>query len=88
MAAGGVLEAEPATLVTSPITAACVACHDSNLAKLHIAANGGVIAKPRSTVVTSVAGAAPIVPINNTEQCLLCHGNGKVADIRAVHMTF
>ena len=88
VAAGGVLEAEPATLVTSPITAACVACHDSNLAKLHIAANGGVIAKPRSTVVTSVAGAAPIVPINNTEQCLLCHGNGKVADIRAVHMTF
>ena len=36
----------------------------------------------------SVAGAAPLTPIKNTEQCMLCHGNGKVADIRTVHITF
>jgi len=85
--AGGTLEPDPQTLVTSPVTAACLACHDSTLAKGHFRANGGSVAVPRSTVTTSVAGVNT-VPIVQNEQCLLCHGNGKVADIRAVHMTW
>lgn len=39
------------TLVTSPITAACVACHDSMLAKDHMKVNGGSIYKTRSTAI-------------------------------------
>jgi OmcA/MtrC family decaheme c-type cytochrome len=60
-------------LVTSTITEKCVACHDSTLAKAHMTSNGGVINGVRSTAY------------NSLEQCLLCHGTGKVADIKAVH---
>jgi hypothetical protein len=49
--------------------------------------NGGSLNVARSTVTTAVAGVTT-VPIVQNEQCLLCHGNGKVADIRAVHMNF
>ena len=84
---GKTLEPEPTTLVTSPITAACSACHDSTAAKAHFRGNGGSLAVPRSTVTTAVAGVTT-VPIAQNEQCLLCHGDGKVADIRAMHMNW
>jgi OmcA/MtrC family decaheme c-type cytochrome len=61
------------TLVTSPTTAACFACHDSNLAQAHMKANGGSIYAARATALAS------------TEQCLVCHGPGRIADIKAVH---
>ncbi len=60
-------------LVTSPITAVCSTCHDTATATSHMEANGGSFYDPRSVAVT------------RTEQCLVCHGNGKVADIGAVH---
>ncbi len=62
------------TLVVSPITGACSACHDSTAAIDHMKANGGKFYVSRATAV----GAAP-------EQCLLCHGPGKVAAIGLVH---
>jgi OmcA/MtrC family decaheme c-type cytochrome len=86
-APGTTLEAEPTTLVNSPITSACYACHDTNTARLHMLANGGMLNVARSTVSTAVAGVNT-KPIANTEQCLICHGAGKVADIKSVHMTF
>jgi OmcA/MtrC family decaheme c-type cytochrome len=64
------------TLVLSPITGACVACHDSSIALDHMKSSGGLFYAPRSTAL------APGAP---QEQCLLCHGPGRVAAIGAVH---
>ena len=81
------MEADGGTLVNSPITSACYACHDTVTARAHMVGNGGSLNVARSTVTTSVAGVNT-VPIVQNEQCLICHGNGKVADIRAMHMTW
>jgi len=96
VAAGATLEADPTTLVSSPISAACFACHDSPAAQAHITTNGGRLFDPRSAVVTAAASTttgflvttvtSPIT--NNVEQCLVCHGTGAVADIYTVHMNF
>jgi OmcA/MtrC family decaheme c-type cytochrome len=64
---------QDSNLVTSPITAVCSTCHDATMATAHMEANGGSFYDPRSAAVT------------RTEQCLVCHGNGKVADISVVH---
>jgi OmcA/MtrC family decaheme c-type cytochrome len=53
-------------LVTSPITAACVACHDNAPAKAHMQANGGSFYAARLSL-----GALP----GAVEQCLICHGS-------------
>ncbi len=50
-ATGVTTPAAGTTLVTSPITAACSACHDSTIAQDHMKANGGAIYKPRSTAI-------------------------------------
>jgi OmcA/MtrC family decaheme c-type cytochrome len=60
-------------LVSSPITAVCSTCHDAATATAHMENNGGSFYDPRSAAVT------------RTEQCLVCHGNGKTADISTVH---
>ncbi len=65
------------TLVTSPITAACIACHDSNAAFSHMDLNGGSFYVPRSTVATGLLAVG--------ESCMVCHGTGAVADIKVVH---
>jgi OmcA/MtrC family decaheme c-type cytochrome len=72
-ATGATTQAAATTLVTSPTTAVCFACHDSSEAQAHMKANGGSIYAPRST------GLA------NAEQCLVCHASGKIADIKVVH---
>ncbi len=70
----GVLTAGSATnLVHSPIAAACFSCHDSSTAISHMAGAGGSIYDARGTAATKV------------EQCLVCHGPGKVAAIKDVH---
>ena len=79
-------------LVSSPITSACFACHDSQTAIAHFQANGGILLK----TVSSITGATPGVPGTsstdrsgldgkNVEQCLLCHASGKIADVKVVH---
>lgn len=70
---GGTVQADPITLVSSPIATACFACHDSSPELAHIATSGGSIYAPRSTALTS------------TESCLTCHATGRVADIKAEH---
>jgi OmcA/MtrC family decaheme c-type cytochrome len=72
-ATGVATAAAGTTLVDSPITTACFACHDSDLAKVHMISNGGSIYEARSTAL-----AKP-------EQCLICHGTGRVADIKTMH---
>jgi OmcA/MtrC family decaheme c-type cytochrome len=71
------VEADPATLVESPITAACFACHDSSTAKLHFGTYGGVVYSPRSA-----NGGSALV---NKETCLICHGMGRDQDAAVVH---
>jgi OmcA/MtrC family decaheme c-type cytochrome len=61
------------TLVISPTTTACVACHDSNLAVSHMQLNGGSFYAPRS-------GALGV-----QEQCFVCHASDRLASIRDVH---
>ena len=71
--AGGTVAADPLSLVISPITTACFACHDSPLAKNHMEVNGASIYQPRS------------VALGTTETCLVCHDTGRIADIKVMH---
>lgn len=72
--AAGIRDADANTLVDSPITTVCFACHDSTLATTHMTSNGGSIYDARNVAVGV-----------KTEQCMLCHGAGRVADIKAMH---
>jgi OmcA/MtrC family decaheme c-type cytochrome len=74
-----ITQAAAGSLVTSPITAACSACHDTPDAIAHFRGNGGSFYAPRLG-----AGVLPAA----VEQCLICHGNGKIADIRVAHLSF
>jgi OmcA/MtrC family decaheme c-type cytochrome len=69
-------EAASTTLVLSPITGACAACHDTPTAISHMTSNGGQFYASRAQVL------APGAP---QEQCLICHGPGRVAAIGVVH---
>ncbi len=69
-------EAAGTTLVLSPITGACASCHDSTIAVNHMLFNGGQFYSPRSTVLAQ----GP-----SQEQCMICHGPGRIAAIGAVH---
>jgi OmcA/MtrC family decaheme c-type cytochrome len=70
---GATTQAAGTTLVTSPISTACFACHDSTLAKAHMEINGGTLYGPRS------------VGLGTTETCMVCHEVGRIGDIKAVH---
>ncbi len=71
---GVTTEAAGASLVITPITGACSACHDSPVALDHMKANGGTFYSPRSTVLGG-----------SQEQCMICHGPGRIAAIGLVH---
>jgi len=61
-------------LVSSPIAAVCTACHDSDAAIGHIRTTGnGSFYSPRATAIAT------------KEQCLFCHGPGKLVPIATVH---
>lgn len=88
-------------MVSSPVASACFGCHDDAKAYNHMEQNGGVLVKRISTVTgiaaPSTAGltngqitaALTAYRANltaaNKEACLICHGTGKVADIKVVH---
>jgi len=74
-AAGTYTPAATTTLVNTPIAAACSSCHDTPVAQSHIAANGGQMHAARG------AGAALV----NTEQCVVCHGQGRAMDAVVIH---
>ena len=64
-------------VAVSPGTTACYGCHAGALAVAHMQQNGGSFAVQKYADGTTAA--AP------TETCTLCHGPGRVADVRAVH---
>jgi OmcA/MtrC family decaheme c-type cytochrome len=71
-------EAESVSLVTTPITTACSACHDSSSAIAHMVANGGEFYAARSKVLADTAAFAG-------ESCLVCHGTDGAFPIADVH---
>jgi OmcA/MtrC family decaheme c-type cytochrome len=76
-ASGAIVDAAPTTLVNSTITNVCFSCHDGLDTELHMQTNGGSIYAARSDVVNS--------PVVKVEQCLICHGPGKLASIKDIH---
>jgi OmcA/MtrC family decaheme c-type cytochrome len=76
------------TLVNSPISNACFACHDGDMlsqpgttAKAHMEWGGGSIYRPRG-----VAGTTnPTEGLGRAEQCLACHGPNGIEPITAAH---
>jgi OmcA/MtrC family decaheme c-type cytochrome len=71
-------------LMTSPITAACIACHDSPTQKSHIIAMNGQFYVERS-VAKGLNTSSPTDP--NQESCLICHGPqpNSIAPIADMH---
>jgi OmcA/MtrC family decaheme c-type cytochrome len=69
-------DAAGTTLVMSPTVSVCSACHDSADAISHFKIMGAAYYQPRSTAITGT-----------NETCLLCHGAGRVADIKLMHST-
>jgi hypothetical protein len=59
--------------VNSPIAGVCFACHDTSAAIAHFDLNGGSIYQARTAA------------LNTIETCIICHGPGKIADIKEVH---
>jgi OmcA/MtrC family decaheme c-type cytochrome len=88
-------------VVSSPVASACFGCHDAVKSINHMEQNGGVLVKKISTVTgiaapsttgltsAQIATALTAYRANltgaNKEACLICHGTGKTADIKAVH---
>ena len=61
-------------LVTSPITAVCSSCHDAQSMISHMTATGnGSFYRPRAAAIL------------DKEQCLFCHGPGKLVPIKDYH---
>jgi OmcA/MtrC family decaheme c-type cytochrome len=80
------VQAATTTLVNTPISSACYACHDDQNALNHmVQTGGGTLHTPRG------AGVAPtgngVSGSGNTETCLTCHGQGTIADAAVVHQT-
>jgi OmcA/MtrC family decaheme c-type cytochrome len=75
-ATGVTTQAAGTTLVLSAVTGACASCHDSAVAIEHMQASGGQYYVSRATALAASTAQ---------EQCLICHGPGRVAAISAVH---
>ena len=74
-ATGATTAAGGANLVNSPIMTACVACHDTQPAIDHMTGNGGHFYERRDATL-----------VGPKEQCLFCHGPGRIAAIGEVHL--
>jgi OmcA/MtrC family decaheme c-type cytochrome len=71
----------PTDWVNSQTASTCYYCHDSGAALAHIRQNGGVISIP-----DPAAGSfTQRQDVDSVESCAVCHGDGKIAAIGAVH---
>ena len=61
--------------VATPISAVCSSCHDSQEAKAHMTGNGGNFATTQAAIDDG----------DVVEQCSVCHGEGRNADVAEVH---
>ncbi|CAG1014698.1 decaheme c-type cytochrome, OmcA/MtrC family [Burkholderiaceae bacterium] len=60
----------------SPTVAVCSSCHDNAVAKVHMQdpSSGGTFSATQSALQTSIV-----------ENCAMCHGAGRVFDVKTVH---
>jgi OmcA/MtrC family decaheme c-type cytochrome len=61
---------------TSATSAACASCHTSGSAVAHMELNGGVFNGLKGSMA---------IPSSSTESCVICHGEGRIADVGAAH---
>jgi len=64
-------------VVISPNTAVCSSCHIDNTSKQHMVQNGGDFNATKTATGALASGSV--------ETCTLCHGAGRVADVKVVH---
>jgi mono/diheme cytochrome c family protein len=64
-------------VVISPNTAVCSSCHTSTLAAEHMKQNGGDFAAGKNDSGALISSGA--------ETCSVCHGPGRIGDVKAVH---
>lgn len=62
-------------VVITPASAACSSCHDDKVAISHMESNGGNFSTSQAAI-----DAGEVV-----EECSVCHGEGRSADVSAVH---
>ena len=68
--------ADPADdIVTTPETAVCASCHDNSKAISHMTSNGGNFATTQEAIDSGEV----------VEDCSVCHGEGRTADVSKVH---
>jgi OmcA/MtrC family decaheme c-type cytochrome len=83
---GILIAASSETLVESPVTAACFACHDSGVAKAHMNQYGGVMGGASAAWSKGTRAASTVSGVlTNSETCLVCHGMGRDQDAAVVH---
>ena len=61
--------------VITPASAACSSCHDDDVAVSHMSSNGGNFATTQEAIDSGEV----------VEECSVCHGEGRSADVSAVH---
>ena len=75
--------------VNSPVASTCFYCHDSEAAGIHMEQNGAVlsVANPDVNVVAvrEDPADASIDLDDAAESCVVCHGDGKIADVSEAH---
>jgi OmcA/MtrC family decaheme c-type cytochrome len=59
----------------TPTAAVCTSCHDGVVAKSHMMLNGALFDVTQATI----AGSGTL------EACAICHGPGRVADVKTIH---
>ncbi|MEH6587641.1 MAG: OmcA/MtrC family decaheme c-type cytochrome [Halioglobus sp.] len=61
--------------VTTPTAAVCSSCHDDQVAMSHMSSNGGNFATTQAAIDSGEV----------VEECSVCHGSGRNADVSEVH---
>jgi len=61
--------------VITPATAVCSSCHDDTVAAAHMTSNGGSFSTTQGAIDSGEV----------VEQCSVCHGSGRSADVAEVH---
>jgi len=61
--------------VITPVSAVCSSCHDGNSARAHMETNGGSFDTTQAAIDNGLV----------VEQCDVCHGEGRISDVKLVH---